>query len=67
MTFTSPKIATLDFENMPSWSPDGKYLYYIKSPYADKFLHDTLEQYDLMRISFDENAIVGAIRRRYSR
>ena len=24
-----PKLSTSDFENMPTWSPDGKYLYFL--------------------------------------
>jgi hypothetical protein len=54
LVFTNPQVATLDFENLPSWSPDGKFLYYIKSDYKNKFLPDTSEHYDLMRIPFDD-------------
>jgi hypothetical protein len=54
LIFTTPKLATLDFENLPTWSPDGKYLYYINCPVKYKNLNDTLEKYDLMRIFFDE-------------
>jgi hypothetical protein len=54
LVFTTPKLATFDFENLPAWSPDGKFLYYIKSDYQYKLLPDTSEKYDLMRIAFDE-------------
>jgi len=53
LVFTDPKIAALDFENLPTWSPDGRSLYYICSPYESKNLPDTLEKYDLMKISFN--------------
>jgi hypothetical protein len=51
--FTDPQIATLDFENLPAWSADGLYLYYLQCQYEMKFKPDTSEKYDLMRISFD--------------
>jgi len=53
LAFTDPKIATLDFENMPAWSPDGRFLYYLRSKYEHKLMPDTSEMYDLMRIPFD--------------
>ncbi len=52
--FTTPEIASKDFENIPAWSPDGKYLYYIQSSHEFKHLHDSLEKYDLLRIEFDQ-------------
>jgi hypothetical protein len=54
MVFTSPKIASRNLENLPNWSPDGKYLYYINCPYGVKSNQDSLMRYDLMRIHFDE-------------
>jgi Tol biopolymer transport system component len=52
---TSPKVATASRENLPNWSPDGKYLYYINAP-AVKELSDRISaKYDLMRIGFDVN------------
>jgi hypothetical protein len=56
MVFTSPKIASRNLENLPNWSPDGKYLYYINCPYGEKSNRDSLMRYDLMRIHFDENS-----------
>jgi hypothetical protein len=53
LVFTTPKLATYDFENLPAWSPDGKYLYYIRTKHENKFLPDTLEKFDLMRIAFN--------------
>ncbi len=55
LVFTSPKLASRDLENLPNWSPDGKYLYYINCPYGEKSNRDSLMRYNLMRIPFDEN------------
>jgi hypothetical protein len=52
--FTSPEIATWGCENLPEWSPDGKFLYFIRCPQKSKIASDTLTKYDLLRISFDE-------------
>ncbi len=51
--FTSPKIATLNYENLPSWSPDGKYLYFICFENIGCQPSDSLVKYDLMGISFN--------------
>jgi len=55
MVTTSPKISTPRRENLPTWSPDGKYLYFISAPEAKKDSFETRinTKYDLMRISFD--------------
>jgi len=58
---TSPKIASpYFFETYPEWSPDGKYLYFCRTP---AFLRDTMEmgswdriKYDLMRARYYEDA-----------
>lgn len=52
LVFTDPSLATLDFENIPSWAPDGNYLYFIRSLREFKYLPDSSEKYDLMRVSF---------------
>lgn len=52
--FTTPEIASKNFENMPSWSPDGNFLYYIQADYKYKHMHDSVEKYDLLRIEFDQ-------------
>lgn len=55
-----PQIATNDRENLPYWSPDGKYLYYIcaKEYKTDAPNEEVL--YSLMRISFDaDHGIMG--------
>ena len=51
--FTDPQIASRDFENLPAWSPDGRYLYYIQCSHDFKHQPDSIEKYDLMRIEFD--------------
>jgi hypothetical protein len=51
---TSPKICTQSRENLPSWSPDGKYLYFISTPKANEDGSNWIDgKYDLLRISFD--------------
>lgn len=51
--FTSPEISTLDLENLPTWSPDGKTLYFIRCLKRGMKLIDTLVKYDLMRIPYN--------------
>ncbi len=53
LVFTSPKIAGEGLENLPAWSPDGKWLYYIYCPPERKKEQGILVMYDLMRISFN--------------
>ncbi len=55
MITTSPKVSTDRLENLPSWSPDGKYLYFISGPKYNENVPDTAVKYDLMRISYDIN------------
>ena len=52
---TSPEISTDRRENMPAWSPDGKYLYFISAPEAKKGDVESLlhAKYSLMRIAYD--------------
>jgi Tol biopolymer transport system component len=57
MITTTPAISTSSMENLPSWSPDGKYLYYISAP-AQRGQNDSLKtRYDLLRIpySYEQN------------
>ncbi len=53
MITTSPKVSTGRLENLPNWSPDGKYLYFISGPKFNETAPDTLVKYDLMRIFYD--------------
>jgi hypothetical protein len=49
-----PKISRPElFETWPTWSPDGRYLYFCRGPNLpfERYLEI---KYDLMRISFDE-------------
>jgi dipeptidyl aminopeptidase/acylaminoacyl peptidase len=52
---TSPRVSTNRRENMPVWSADGKYLYFISAPEAIKGDDDSRLhcKYDLMRIAYD--------------
>jgi hypothetical protein len=51
--FTSPKISSKDsFETFPSWSPDGKYLYFCSAKALPLTQYNKI-RYDLLRISFD--------------
>ncbi len=51
---TSPKVSTKSRENLPTWSPDGKWLYFISAPGTDKNLESRIDvKYSLMRIYCD--------------
>jgi Tol biopolymer transport system component len=50
---TSPKISTKRLENLPNWSPDGNYLYFISAPERTEGVRYKKLKYDLMRISYD--------------
>ncbi len=54
MVTTSPEISTKDRENIPSWSPDGKWMYFIKAPQATTDSMRIWGKYSLMRIKYDE-------------
>jgi hypothetical protein len=61
MITTSPKVSTERLENLPNWSPDGKYLYFCSAPFFNKMSYNEI-QYDLMRISYDlENNTWGEV------
>ncbi|MBN1693876.1 PD40 domain-containing protein [candidate division WOR-3 bacterium] len=50
---TSPKVSTKRMENLPNWSPDGKYLYFCSGPERVSKKEYNLSKYDLMRIGYD--------------
>jgi Tol biopolymer transport system component len=51
---TSPKISTENRENLPTWSPDGKWLYYISAPQYKASLNNLHRvKYDLVRIAYN--------------
>ncbi|HET6558452.1 MAG TPA: hypothetical protein VFG54_14135 [Prolixibacteraceae bacterium] len=50
---TSAKVSTPNRENLPIWSPDGKYLYYISAAPAVDFADRIMAKYDMLRIAFD--------------
>lgn len=51
---TSPKVSTKNRENFPSWSPDGRFLYYVSADEAfDDFNSRFYSQYSLVRIEYN--------------
>jgi hypothetical protein len=57
---TFPQIASKMRENLPCWSPDGKYLYYTCAKERVVDMPNEEDLYSLMRISFDaDNNIMG--------
>lgn len=52
---TSPRVSTKNRETLPTWSPDGKYIYYCStSPLTDSIQWDEVK-YSLCRIPYDVN------------
>lgn len=56
MITTCPALSTRRLENLPSWSPDGRYLYYISGNGFDSADY-TNSKYDLLRIPFNEKTM----------
>lgn len=56
MLTTSPKLSTKDLENIPAWSHDGRYLYYISSNDYDYENPAKAVMYDLLRIAYNEQS-----------
>jgi len=52
---TSPQVSSASRENLPNWSPDGKYIYFINAPKVTGFDDRIQAKYDLMRVAFDVN------------
>ncbi len=52
---TSPKVSTSSRENLPVWSPDGKYIYYINAQSGMEIDNRIQSKYDLLRIGYDIN------------
>jgi hypothetical protein len=53
---TSPELSTTArFETFPTWSPDGKYLYYCSAK-ALPFKQYNKIRYDLLKIEFDQSS-----------
>jgi hypothetical protein len=50
---TSPKVSTENRENLPIWSPDGKYLYFTSAPSSANLDIRIHPKYGLKRIAFD--------------
>jgi hypothetical protein len=50
-----PELRTKNRENLPTWSPDGKTMYYISAPeFRDDPVNKINEKYDLVSITYDE-------------
>jgi hypothetical protein len=59
---TSPKVSTRNRENLPEWSADGKYIYYISANEAVDDSARLITKYSLMGISYDpEKNIWGEV------
>lgn len=54
---TSPKISTRSRENTPSWSHDGKWLYYASAPESHDLETRNYAKYNLMRIPFNSDSL----------
>ena len=55
MVSTAPQVSTSSRENLPVWSPDGKYIYFISAP-GSKQISDRIQaHYDLLRIGYNIN------------
>ncbi len=50
---TSSALSTDAFENMPAWSPDGKFLYYCSAPKPDSGHAVDSVKYSLLRIAYN--------------
>ncbi len=50
---TSPKVSTRSRENLPEWSADGKYIYYISANEAVNDSFRLITKYSLMGIPYD--------------
>jgi dipeptidyl aminopeptidase/acylaminoacyl peptidase len=56
MITTCPALSTRRLENVPSWSPDGRYLYYISGNEFDSTNYKN-SKYDLLRIPFNDQTM----------
>jgi Tol biopolymer transport system component len=62
MITTSPRVSTRSRENLPEWSADGKYIYYVSAPEAVDDSARMITRYSLMGIPFDPvNNIWGEV------
>lgn len=53
MVTTAPQVSTDSRENLPNWSADGKYLYYISAPEVTDYESQYKAKYELMRVPYD--------------
>lgn len=58
--YSFPQISSSKRENLPCWSPDGKYLYYIQAKEYTVDMPNEDSLYSLMRVSYNlENNTMG--------
>ncbi len=50
---TCPEISTNNRENLPTWSPDGRFLYFTSAPPASNLDNRVYTKYELLRIGFN--------------
>lgn len=50
---TSPQVSSENRENLPTWSPDGKTLYFISAPPANDINVKIYPKYELKKIPFE--------------
>jgi hypothetical protein len=55
MITTTPALSTKNLENLPAWSPDGNYLYYISAPPYSLESFNAGIKYDLVRIAYNQS------------
>ncbi len=53
MVTTCPEVSSKNRENMPTFSPDGKWLYYISAPPATNDSDRAFAKFSLVRIAYD--------------
>jgi hypothetical protein len=51
-----PQLSTRSRENMPSWSADGKWLYFVRAPEAANYYAEITANYSLCRVAYDAAA-----------
>lgn len=55
MVSTAPQVSTSSRENLPIWSPDGKFIYFISAARSVQISDRIQANYDLLRIDYDVN------------
>lgn len=61
MITTSPEVSTRSRENLPEWSADGKYMYFISAPEAVDDSARLITKYSLMGIAYNPEANIWGV------